>query len=106
MVAEEKPDYVIADFVRTTEYFKDYNGYKIADLQDLLSLRYERQLNVDLSTINPYGAYLFRLPKLVQNVLQLTFVKKMCNENRNKTLKKVRSKCWKMLRSCNVCSEE
>lgn len=88
IVAEEKPDYVIADFVRTTEYFKDYNGYKIADLQDLLSLRYERQLNVDLSTINPYGAYLFRLPKLVQNVLQLTFVKKWVMRTEIKLLKK------------------
>lgn len=88
IVAEEKPDYVIADFIRTTEYLKDYNGYKIADLQDLLSLRYERQLNVDLSTINPYGAYLFRLPKLVQNVLQFSFVKKWVMKTEIKLLKK------------------
>ncbi len=76
IIEKENPDYVIADFIRTTEYLKDYNGYKIADLQDLLSLRYERQLEVDLKTVNPYGSYLFRLPKAVQKVLQLSFVKK------------------------------
>ena len=69
IIHDERPDYVIADFIRTTEYLKDYTGSKIADLQDLLSLRYERQLKVDLRTINPYGAYLFRLPKFAQTVL-------------------------------------
>lgn len=77
IIDKEKPDYVIADFIRTTEYLKDYKGYKIADLQDLLSLRYERQRYVDLKRINPYGAYLFRMPKLVQVVLQQSFVKKL-----------------------------
>lgn len=76
IIAKEQPDYVISDFIRTTEYLKDYKGFKIADLQDLLSLRYERQLNVDLNTINPYGAYLFRMPKLLQKILQFSFVKK------------------------------
>lgn len=76
IIEEEKPDYVISDFIRTTEYLKDYEGFKIADLQDLLSLRYERQLKVDLNTINPYGAYLFRLPKILQKILQFSFVKR------------------------------
>ena len=76
IIKEEKPDYVISDFIRTTEYLKDYEGFKIADLQDLLSLRYERQLKVDLNTINPYGAYLFRLPKILQKILQFSFVKR------------------------------
>lgn len=76
IVSREKPDYVIADYVRTTEYLKDHKGFKIADLQDLLSLRYSRQLEADLSTINPYGAYLFRLPKPIQSVLQVNWIKK------------------------------
>lgn len=83
-----KPDYVIADFIRTTEYLKDFQGYKIADLQDLLSLRYERQLKMDLHTINPYGAYLYRMPKLVQVVLQFNFIKKSVMEMEVKLLKK------------------
>lgn len=76
IIVKEQPDYVISDFIRTTEYLKDYKGFKIADLQDLLSLRYERQLKVDLKTINPYGAYLFRVPKILQKILQFSFVKK------------------------------
>ena len=88
IIHDERPDYVIADFIRTTEYLKDYTGYKIADLQDLLSLRYERQLKVDLRTINPYGAYLFRLPKFAQTVLQLSFIKKCVMRMEIKLLKK------------------
>lgn len=76
IIKKEKPDCVIADFIRTTEYLKDYKGYKIADFQDLLSLRYERQLYVDLNTVNPYGAYLFRMPQIIQRILQISFIKK------------------------------
>lgn len=76
VIQKEKPDFVISDFIRTTEYLKDFNGYKIADLQDLLSLRYERQLKVALSDINPYGAYLFRFPRAIQNILTLSCVKR------------------------------
>lgn len=87
IIDREKPDYVIADFVRTTEYLKDYKGYKIADLQDLLSLRYERQMHVDLKTINPYGAYFFRMPKAVQAILQQSFVKKLVMKTETELLK-------------------
>ena len=88
IIKKEKPDYVISDFIRTTEYLKDYNGFKIADLQDLLSLRYERQLSVDLRTINPYGAYLYRLPKAIQKILQNSFVKKSVMKTEVAILKK------------------
>lgn len=88
IVKKEKPDYVIADFIRTTEYLKDFNGYKIADLQDLLSLRYERQLKVDIHTMNPYGAYLFRFPSFAQKILQLAFVKKAVMKTEIRLLRK------------------
>lgn len=71
-----QPDIVIADMVRTTEYLKNFEGYKIADLDDRISIRYFRQLKFDLENINPYGSYLFTFPKFVQNILQ------------NKTLKR------------------
>lgn len=87
IIDEEKPEYVIADFIRTTEYLKDYKGYKIADLQDLLSLRYARQLSVDLKSMNPYGAYLFRMPKAVQEVLQQAAVKKFVMKTEIKLLR-------------------
>lgn len=77
ILEKEKPQFVVSDLIRTTEYLKDYNGFKIADLQDLLSLRYEKQLLVNIKTINPYGAYLFRLPAIIQRLLQLAFVKRV-----------------------------
>lgn len=84
----EKPDYVIADFVRTTEYLKDYQGFKVADLQDLLSLRYKRQLLVDLTTINPYGSYLYRMPRIIQRLLQIKGLKKLVMSNEIRLLEK------------------
>lgn len=87
IVVKEEPDYVIADFIRTTEYLKNYKGYKIADLQDLLSLRYQRQLAEDPDTINPYGAYLYRLPKIMQVILQKSFIKRAVMKTEIKLLK-------------------
>lgn len=72
-----KPDVVMSDMVRTTEYTKGFKGYKIADLDDRLSLRYERQLSMDLTNINPYGAYLFSLPKIIQKMLSLSIIKRI-----------------------------
>lgn len=88
ILEKEKPDFVIADFVRTTEYLKDYHGFKIADLQDLLSLRYKRQLNLNLATFNPYGAYLFRFPKFIQTFLQMEKMKSFVLKNEIKLLEK------------------
>jgi glycosyltransferase involved in cell wall biosynthesis len=85
---KEKPDYIISDFVRTTEYLKEYPGFKIADLQDLLSLRYKRQMQLNLATFNPYGAYLFRFPKFIQGILQAKIIKRLVLENETNLLEK------------------
>jgi len=69
LIREEKPDIVIADMVRCTEYIRDCRCFKIADLDDRLSLRYKRQLSNDVSGINPYGAYLQNFPEVIQKVL-------------------------------------
>lgn len=88
ILEKEKPDFVIADLVRTTEYLKDYPCFKIADLQDLLSLRYKRQQKLNLTTFNPYGAYLFRFPKFIQNFLQMEIIKRFVLKNETKLLEK------------------
>jgi glycosyltransferase involved in cell wall biosynthesis len=88
ILENEKPDYIISDFVRTTEYLRDYPGPKIADLQDLLSLRYKRQMQLNLATFNPYGAYLYRFPKIIQKVLQSETVKRLVLKNETKLLEK------------------
>lgn len=91
----EKPDIAMADMVRTTEYLKNHNGFKIADLDDMLSIRYKRQMNVDINYLNPYGAYLYSLPKNFQKILELTFFKKNILANEIKLLEKYERKICK-----------
>lgn len=82
------PKVVITDMVRTTEYAREYSGYKIADLDDMLSIRYERQMKMDMSTINPYGAYLYSLPGFIQKVLSLRILKRLILSNEVKLLRR------------------
>lgn len=83
-----KPEVVIADMVRMTEYSKEYTGYKIADLDDMISVRYERQLQQDMRMVNPYGAYLYSLPLAAQKILSSTAIKKIVLKNEVQLLKK------------------
>jgi glycosyltransferase involved in cell wall biosynthesis len=43
-IEEIKPDIIIADMIRTAQYIEDWDGLKILDMDDLLSIRYERML--------------------------------------------------------------
>lgn len=88
LVEEEHPDIVIADMVRSTEYIKDLNIYKIADLDDRISLRYRRQLEADIDGINPYGAYLTTLPKFLQKIMLWKPIKEYVVKNEIKLLTK------------------
>ena len=76
IIRKESPVLCIADMVRTTEYCKDVPCKKVSDLDDMLSIRYSRQLSIDSSFINPYGAYLSSLPHLIQNFLMRKGIKK------------------------------
>lgn len=69
LVNEENPDVVIGDMIRSTEYIRDLNAYRIADLDDRISLRYKRQVNEDLANINPYGAFINTVPKLIRKFM-------------------------------------
>lgn len=95
ILENEKPDIAMADMVRTTEYLKNYNGFKIADLDDMLSIRYKRQMDVDIAYLNPYGAYLYSLPNLLQKILELPICKKMILVNEIKLLQKYERKICK-----------
>lgn len=75
IVKEEAPVAIIADMVRTTEYLRNVSCIKIADLDDLISLRYQRQLEYDLNSINPYGSYLRKMPEIIQKILLSNRVK-------------------------------
>ncbi len=68
LIEKEKPIAVIADMVRCTEYIKNAKSFKIADLDDRISLRYKRQFETDIKTVNPYGAFLDTLPKIIRKI--------------------------------------
>lgn len=72
----ENPDLLMCDMVRTSEYLKEYDIPKILDMDDLLSKRYNRQLDIDLKDVNPYGAFLYTLPKFAQKILSNKNMKK------------------------------
>lgn len=72
----EKPDLVMCDMIRMAEYLKDVKLPKILDMDDLLSIRYRRQLDLNLRNINPYGAFLYSLPRYMQQILNIQFIKK------------------------------
>lgn len=88
LVEEEKPDYVIGDMVRSTEYIKDINAMKIADLDDRISLRYQRQLEMDLQGINPYGAFLNTFPTAAQKLMLIKPLKILVVKNEIALLKR------------------
>lgn len=88
IVQEEKPEYVIGDMVRSIEYIKDIDSYRISDLDDRISLRYQRQLDTDIDGINPYGAFLGTLPKFIQKIMLVKPIKIAVVKNEITLLKK------------------
>ena len=81
-------DYVIGDMVRSTEYIKNINAIRIADLDDRISLRYQRQLDTDVDNVNPYGAFLRTVPKWLQKVMLLKPLKMQVMKSEISLLKK------------------
>lgn len=88
IIAKEQPDILMADMIRTTEYLKDYSIFKVANLDDMLSIRYNRQLQLDEKYLNPYGAYLYTLSKSLQKILQVSFLKRLVIKYETKLLQK------------------
>lgn len=85
---EEKPMAVIGDMVRSTDYIKTLSCFKIADLDDRISLRYQRELDTDIDGINPYGAFLRVFPSFIQRVMLLKPIKLFVVKNEIALLKK------------------
>lgn len=92
----EKPDLVMCDMVRMAEYLKDTNIPKILDMDDLLSIRYKRQLELDLKDINPYGSLLYSIPRPIRNILTLKNIKKIVLKKETKLLEKYEIKISKI----------
>lgn len=82
----ERPNIVMCDMIRTAEYLKNVEIPKILDMDDMLSIRYRRQLALSLKDINPYGAFLYELPTLVQKILNIHTLKKFILKKETKLL--------------------
>lgn len=87
IIKDEKPDILMCDMIRTSEYLKKYKIPKILDMDDMLSIRYERQLNSDITNINPYGAFLYTFPQNIQKILSNSFLKKIVLSSETKLIK-------------------
>jgi glycosyltransferase involved in cell wall biosynthesis len=88
LIKTEKPDIAIADMIRCTEYIKNFIGLKIADLDDMLSLRYKRQLESDMANINPYGRFVLNFSAPIKKFLLWQPLKLWITKNEVKLLKK------------------
>lgn len=88
LIKEEKPEIVIGDMVRSTEYIKDADAFRVSDLDDRISLRYQRQLEVDINGINPYGALLSTIPKTLRKFMLLRPIKFAVVKNEIRLLQK------------------
>lgn len=75
IIEYEKPDVLMCDMIRTADYLKDYNIPKILDMDDMLSIRYKRQLDMDIEDVNPYGAFIYQFPKFIQGIMNLKTIK-------------------------------
>lgn len=88
LIKTEQPAFVIGDMVRSTEYIRDVDSFRIADLDDRISLRYKRQLESDIDGINPYGAFLYTVPQLFQRIMSTKPIKLMVMKNEIALLEK------------------
>lgn len=78
-VVEENPELIFTEMIRTCTYysgFKDSRALKLANLDDLLSLRYKRQLESSNASAGFTGAYGEKLPSWLGKLLSEGFVKK------------------------------
>lgn len=84
----EKPDVVMADMIRTTEFCRGLDILKIADFDDMLSVRYYRQLDFASEYVNPYGAYLARFGAFGKKILMSNLVKQFVMRRESKMVER------------------
>jgi len=75
-----KPDIVYVDMIRTAQYLEriDYSKKKIVDIDDLLSIRYERFLNNRESSI--FGTFENLLPTIIRKPIEKLLKKIILNK--------------------------
>lgn len=77
-VAEIKPDVVFTEMIRTCTYYDAFSGSNallLANLDDLLSTRYERQSKSGKSKASFAGSYSAKLPKPIASLINCGAIK-------------------------------
>ena len=90
-VAKLKPDLIFAEMIRTCTYydaFMDCKAVKLANLDDLLSTRYERQLSSRYSAASFTGAYGGKLPGWMKRFTSWKFIKNIVLRMESKRCRK------------------
>lgn len=72
----ERPDVVFFDMVRVAEYGIDGPGRKVLSYDDLLSLRYKRQLQWVRYIPSVFGGFADKLPRGMRRLADLKFIQK------------------------------
>jgi glycosyltransferase involved in cell wall biosynthesis len=76
VIKEERPDHILYDMVRVAEYLSDEKGQKLLNYDDLLSLRYERQLEWFQYIPSVFGSFSGKLPGSLKRFANLKFIQK------------------------------
>jgi glycosyltransferase involved in cell wall biosynthesis len=76
IIQREKPDYVFYDMVRVAEYLDAYPGQNILSYDDLLSLRYQRQLQWFKYIPSVFGGFADKMPPAFRGAVELKFIQK------------------------------
>jgi glycosyltransferase involved in cell wall biosynthesis len=78
LVNQINPDVIIFDMIRVSEYLsKYYQGKTILNYDDILSLRYLRQINHIEYIPSIFGGMKFKLPYFAKEVFQLNKIKEL-----------------------------
>lgn len=72
----ERPAYVLYDMVRVAEYLTDAPCRKVLSYDDLLSLRYKRQLKWSRYIPSVFGGFADKLPAALRPIAELKFLQR------------------------------
>jgi glycosyltransferase involved in cell wall biosynthesis len=78
-IEKVKPDVIIVDMIRLAQYisvFENYNALKIFDCDDLLSKRYERQIQNTSANAHFAGMYSNTMSSGIKKFMNLPFIRK------------------------------
>lgn len=75
-IEEEQPEFIFYDMVRVAEYRSDGTSQKVLSYDDLLSLRYERQLQWFQYIPSVFGGFSDKLPSGIRRFANLKFIQK------------------------------